>query len=307
MEMKNYRSLKKSFKRQHTAEPDMKHSWVANFFSFFFFSAHILKKQNKNRAKRCCFKAMYYKLFREGRTQTVSQPKPDKTKTEFPCFWKMCWNICKFALCSENKLNGFKVKLFSGFVVAGKPQQVQVVEYTEKSQDKHECRHVQLVREYGFHPRSKVQVVDGALLPRKFEPFPDEMYGRPLEEIDTFIYEEVSEHKFVVSWDIWLDFGAVLFIKKKELLSILGLNHSRLIATPWSWDKHDVISKELFSVCFPTLPRFARGLYIAQKHHIESTLSFPFPAPQHRISMDGKMEIHFFLCALLHCKLILKF
>ncbi|CRK95854.1 CLUMA_CG009301, isoform A [Clunio marinus] len=69
-------------------------------------------------------------------------------------------------------------------------QYVKVVEYTEKSQDKHESRHVQLVREYGFHPRSKVQVVDGSVLPRKFEPFPEHMYGRPLEEIDTFIYEE---------------------------------------------------------------------------------------------------------------------
>ncbi|XP_035910397.1 sodium channel protein 60E isoform X5 [Anopheles stephensi] len=66
----------------------------------------------------------------------------------------------------------------------------QVVAYTEKSQDKHESRHIQLVREYGFHPRSKVQVEDGALLPRKFEPFPNDMYGRPLEEIDNFIYEE---------------------------------------------------------------------------------------------------------------------
>uniref|UniRef100_A0A182ILL1 Uncharacterized protein n=1 Tax=Anopheles atroparvus TaxID=41427 RepID=A0A182ILL1_ANOAO len=68
----------------------------------------------------------------------------------------------------------------------------QVVAYTEKSQDKHESRHIQLVREYGFHPRSKVQVEDGALLPRKFEPFPDDMYGRPLEEIDNFIYEECT-------------------------------------------------------------------------------------------------------------------
>lgn len=68
----------------------------------------------------------------------------------------------------------------------------QVVAYTEKSQDKHESRHIQLVREYGFHPRTKVQVEDGAVLPRKFEPFPSNMYGLPLEEIDTFIYEEVS-------------------------------------------------------------------------------------------------------------------
>uniref|UniRef100_A0A182QEW2 Uncharacterized protein n=1 Tax=Anopheles farauti TaxID=69004 RepID=A0A182QEW2_9DIPT len=73
----------------------------------------------------------------------------------------------------------------------GKVAKHQVVAYTEKSQDKHESRHIQLVREYGFHPRSKVQVEDGALLPRKFEPFPDDMYGRPLEEIDNFIYEEV--------------------------------------------------------------------------------------------------------------------
>ena len=49
-----------------------------------------------------------------------------------------------------------------------------------------------MVREYGFHPRSKVSVEDGALLPKKFEPFPQNMYGKPLEEIDNFIYEEVS-------------------------------------------------------------------------------------------------------------------
>uniref|UniRef100_A0A182MAI5 Uncharacterized protein n=1 Tax=Anopheles culicifacies TaxID=139723 RepID=A0A182MAI5_9DIPT len=76
----------------------------------------------------------------------------------------------------------------------------QVVAYTEKSQDKHESRHIQLVREYGFHPRSKVQVEDGALLPRKFEPFPNDMYGRPLEEIDNFIYEEV---KLRYGWRLW--------------------------------------------------------------------------------------------------------
>ncbi|XP_055315474.1 sodium channel protein 60E isoform X4 [Sitodiplosis mosellana] len=66
----------------------------------------------------------------------------------------------------------------------------QVVAYTERSQVKHENRHIQLVREYGFHPRTKASVSDGAVLPRKYEPFPDNMYGRPLEEIDTFIYEE---------------------------------------------------------------------------------------------------------------------
>ncbi|XP_037037155.1 sodium channel protein 60E isoform X3 [Bradysia coprophila] len=66
----------------------------------------------------------------------------------------------------------------------------QVVAYTEKSQIKHENRHIQLVREYGFHPRTKATVEDGAVLPRKYEPFPPNMFGKPLEEIDSFIYEE---------------------------------------------------------------------------------------------------------------------
>lgn len=52
------------------------------------------------------------------------------------------------------------------------------------------------MREYGFHPRTKASVEDGDVLPRKFEPFPEHMYGKPLEEIDTFIYEEVSTAAF---------------------------------------------------------------------------------------------------------------
>lgn len=75
---------------------------------------------------------------------------------------------------------------------SGDPPKQQVVEYTERSQDKHESRHDQMVRQYGFNPRSKVSVEDGSMLPRKFEPFPADMYGKPLEEIDNFIYEEVS-------------------------------------------------------------------------------------------------------------------
>ena len=86
--------------------------------------------------------------------------------------------------------------LYVSFELPGKLETIPVVEYTERSQEKQESRHVQLVREYGFHPRSKVQVVDGSLLPRKFEPFPSHMYGKPLEEIDQFIYEEVSKNKF---------------------------------------------------------------------------------------------------------------
>lgn len=82
-----------------------------------------------------------------------------------------------------------RIDMNSLIYILGAPE--QVVAYTEKSQVKHETRHIQLVREYGFHPRTKASVSDGAVLPRKFEPFPRNMYGRPLEEIDTFIYEEV--------------------------------------------------------------------------------------------------------------------
>ncbi|KYM97004.1 Sodium channel protein 60E [Cyphomyrmex costatus] len=55
-----------------------------------------------------------------------------------------------------------------------------------------ESKTIQLVREYGFQPKKKMSVEDGAVLPNKFEPFPNNLYGRPLEEIDNFIYDEVS-------------------------------------------------------------------------------------------------------------------
>ncbi|XP_072762114.1 sodium channel protein 60E isoform X2 [Anoplolepis gracilipes] len=62
--------------------------------------------------------------------------------------------------------------------------------FTKESLDRLENKTVQLVREYGFQPKRKMSVEDGAVLPNKFEPFPNELYGRPLEEIDNFIYDE---------------------------------------------------------------------------------------------------------------------
>lgn len=162
--------------------------------------------------------------------------------------------------------------VFSPLFTGKPPQQVQVVEYTEKSQDKHECRHVQLVREYGFHPRSKVQVVDGALLPRKFEPFPQNMYGRPLEEIDNFIYEEVSKHSSKASFLISIDIAAVLKAFIDSWFKLLK-PPSKLGQTP-----HHVISKKLFNVSLSFLNASLSAVsYAAQKHHIESTLSSSFP------------------------------
>ncbi|XP_045477852.1 sodium channel protein 60E-like isoform X2 [Harmonia axyridis] len=66
----------------------------------------------------------------------------------------------------------------------------QVKPFTRESLERLEKKTLQLVREYGFTPRKKLSVEDGSRLPSKFEPFPPHLYGRPLEEIDNFIYDE---------------------------------------------------------------------------------------------------------------------
>lgn len=68
----------------------------------------------------------------------------------------------------------------------------QVKPFTRESLERLEKKTLQLVREYGFTPRKKLSVEDGSRLPTKFEPFPPHLYGRPLEEIDNFIYDEVK-------------------------------------------------------------------------------------------------------------------
>ncbi|KAF6217384.1 hypothetical protein GE061_001739 [Apolygus lucorum] len=67
---------------------------------------------------------------------------------------------------------------------------VQVRPFTKQSLDKHESRSAQIVKDYGFQPKRKLSVEDGSVLPCKYEPFPSHLYGKPLEEIDNFIYEE---------------------------------------------------------------------------------------------------------------------
>ncbi|CAH1393421.1 unnamed protein product [Nezara viridula] len=66
---------------------------------------------------------------------------------------------------------------------------LEVKPFTRMSVNKQETRS-QLVKEYGFQPKRKASVEDGSVLPNKFEPFPRSLYGKPLEEIDNFIYDE---------------------------------------------------------------------------------------------------------------------
>lgn len=75
----------------------------------------------------------------------------------------------------------------------GKLDKAQVRPLTRDSLERLEKKSVQLVRDYGFQPRRKVSVEDGSILPDKFEPFPRKLYGKPLEEIDNFIYDEVRQ------------------------------------------------------------------------------------------------------------------
>lgn len=74
----------------------------------------------------------------------------------------------------------------------GEEPRAAVTPFTRESARRAGSRGAQLVREFGFMPRRRLSVEDGARLPRKYEPFPPTLYGRPLEEIDNFIYDEVS-------------------------------------------------------------------------------------------------------------------
>uniref|UniRef100_T1I946 Uncharacterized protein n=1 Tax=Rhodnius prolixus TaxID=13249 RepID=T1I946_RHOPR len=67
---------------------------------------------------------------------------------------------------------------------------LQVKPLTKLSLDQRENRTAQLVRDYGFQPKRKLSVEDGSVLPTKYEPFPSHLYGKPLEEIDNFIFDE---------------------------------------------------------------------------------------------------------------------
>ena len=53
-------------------------------------------------------------------------------------------------------------------------------------------RTANLIRDYGFLPKRAPHLEDGAELPGKFEPFPSCLLGKPVEEIDTVVYEKVK-------------------------------------------------------------------------------------------------------------------
>lgn len=86
----------------------------------------------------------------------------------------------------------------------------QVKPFTKESLERLERKTVQLVREYGFQPRRKLSVEDGSRLPAKYEPFPKNLYGRPLEEIDNFIYDEVC-----LGWNLFPGIYLIILYGRK--------------------------------------------------------------------------------------------
>lgn len=109
-----------------------------------------------------------------------------------------------------------------------------VTPFTRESARRAGSRGAQLVREFGFMPRRRLSVEDGARLPRKYEPFPPKLYGRPLEEIDNFIYDEVSpfwqlvDQNFPCSLAVKNIFMFIKLQRKTDLLnvhSVVAINH----------------------------------------------------------------------------------
>ena len=68
----------------------------------------------------------------------------------------------------------------------------EVRPFTRESLEKINLRTSNLIRDYGFLPRRQPNILDGAQLPAKYEPFPPELLGKPVEELDTYVYEKVG-------------------------------------------------------------------------------------------------------------------
>ena len=67
----------------------------------------------------------------------------------------------------------------------------EVKPFTTESLEKINLRTSNLIRDYGYLPKRKPNLMDGAELPAKYEPFPPELLGKPVEEIDQYVYEKV--------------------------------------------------------------------------------------------------------------------
>lgn len=89
--------------------------------------------------------------------------------------------------------NAFAAVAKAATVASKKPRiQYEVRPFTKESLEKINIRTNNLIRDYGFLPKRSPNLQDGAQLPAKFEPFPVELLGKPVEELDQYVYEKVG-------------------------------------------------------------------------------------------------------------------
>ena len=77
--------------------------------------------------------------------------------------------------------------------------QTEIRAFTKESLEKINLRTANLIRDYGFLPKRSAHIEDGAQLPMKFEPFPEDLLGKPIEELDQFVYEKVKRFSMTMN------------------------------------------------------------------------------------------------------------
>ena len=93
----------------------------------------------------------------------------------------------------EKSATAFAAVAKAATVATRKPRiQNEVRAFTRESLEKINIRTNNLIRDYGFLPKRSPNLQDGAQLPAKYEPFPQELLGRPVEELDQYVYEKVG-------------------------------------------------------------------------------------------------------------------
>ena len=80
--------------------------------------------------------------------------------------------------------------------------------FTRESLEKINLRTSNLIRDYGFLPRRAPTILDGGQLPAKYEPFPDELLGKPVEEVDPYVYDKVRQF---INYSYIMILGGIIF------------------------------------------------------------------------------------------------
>ena len=122
---------------------------------------------------------------------TPTQEKPSITQTQPPPPASLRSGKCSI-MDITRPATAFAAVAKAATVAARRPRiQYEVRPFTRESLEKINIRTNNLIRDYGFLPKRSPNLADGAQLPAKYEPFPPNLLGRPVEELDQYVYEKV--------------------------------------------------------------------------------------------------------------------